>query len=100
MALHIATRLEEKLAGVIALSCYLPLAREFASERTAANMTTPFYIAHGLQDPVVPYGLGEETRRILEGTGFRVEWHSYPMPHSLCEQEVADIRKFLRHIAA
>jgi len=98
MALHIATRHPEKFAGVIALSCYLPLAREFATDRSAANFTTPIYMAHGTQDPVVPFALGDESRRILEGTGYRVEWHAYPMPHSLCEQEVADIRAFLARL--
>jgi phospholipase/carboxylesterase len=100
MALHIATRRAEKFAGVIALSCYLPLAREFATDRDAANFTTPIYMAHGTQDPVVPFALGDESRRILEATGFRVEWHSYPMPHSLCEQEVADIRAYLGQVLA
>ena len=98
MALHIATRCTEKFAGVIALSCYLPLAREFATERSAANFTTPIYMAHGTQDPVVPIVLGEESRKILEATGYRVEWHAYPMPHSLCEQEVADIREYLGRV--
>ena len=73
MALHLATRLEERLAGVIALSCYLPLAKQFATERATANLATPFFMAHGTQDPVVPFGLGEESRRILEGTGYRVD---------------------------
>ncbi len=100
MALHIATRQPEKFAGVIALSCYLPLAREFATDRSAANFTTPIYMAHGTQDPVVPFALGDETRRILEATGFRVEWHAYPMPHSLCEEEVADIRAYLGQVLA
>ena len=99
MALHVATRAAEKFAGVIALSCYLPLAREFATERGNANLTTPIYMAHGTQDPVVPFQLGEDSKRVLEGTGYKVEWHAYPMPHSLCEQEVADIRAFLRKIA-
>ncbi len=98
MALHIATRHPEKFAGIIALSCYLPLAREFATDRSAANFTTPIYMAHGVQDPVVPLALGDESRRILEGTGYRVEWHSYPMPHSLCEQEVADLRAYLGRV--
>ena len=52
-------------------------------------------MAHGTQDPVVPFPLGDESRRILEATGYRVQWHAYPMPHSLCEPEVAEIRKFL-----
>lgn len=98
MALHVATRHPDTLAGVIALSCYLPLTREFAAERTAASLSTPMFMAHGTQDPVVPHGLGEESRRILEGTGYRVEWHGYPMPHSVCEPEIADIRDFLGRI--
>jgi phospholipase/carboxylesterase len=99
MALHIATRLPEKLAGVIALSCYLPMAREFATARHAANQATPFFMAHGSQDPVVPYSLGDESRQLLQTAGYSVEWHSYPMPHGLCEPEVADLRAFLRKIA-
>ena len=98
MALHIATRFPEKLAGVIALSCYLPLARQFATERTAANLATPMFLAHGTQDPVVPFTLGDETRKILEGTGYRPEWHAYPMPHALCAEEVVDLRNFLRKL--
>lgn len=98
MALHLATRHPEKFAGVIALSCYLPLARHFATDRANANLATPIFMAHGVQDPVVPVSLGDDARRILEGTGYRVEWHTYPMPHSLCEAEVADIRAFLRRI--
>jgi phospholipase/carboxylesterase len=99
LALHTATRYSDRLAGVIALSCYLPLAKAFAIERTAANLATPIFMAHGTQDPVVPFVLGDESRRMLEATGYRVEWHSYPMPHSLCEPEVADIRGFLAKLA-
>jgi phospholipase/carboxylesterase len=95
MALHLATRFPEKLAGVIALSCYLPLAKEFASERSSANLATPIFMAHGSQDPVVPFALGDESRRVLEGTGFRVGWHVYPMPHALCAEEVADLKSWL-----
>jgi phospholipase/carboxylesterase len=95
MALHLATRFPEKLAGVIALSCYLPLARQFATDRSSANLATPIFMAHGSQDPVVPFSLGDESRRVLEGTGYRVEWHVYPMPHALCAQEVADLKTWL-----
>ncbi|HUQ09973.1 MAG TPA: dienelactone hydrolase family protein [Steroidobacteraceae bacterium] len=98
MALHIATRATEKFAGVIALSCYLPFARQFATERGNANLATPFYMAHGTQDPVVPFQLGEDSKRVLEGTGYKVEWHAYAMPHSLCQEEVADLRAFLKRI--
>ena len=98
MALHIATRHPEKFAGVIALSCYLPLAKELATTRSAANQATPVFMAHGIQDPVVPYELGEESRQLLQAAGYPVEWHSYPMPHALCEPEVTDIRAFLNRI--
>jgi phospholipase/carboxylesterase len=98
MALHVATRSEEKFAGVIALSCYLTLAQQFATERSSANLATPLFMAHGQQDPVVPFALGEDSKRVLEGTGYKVEWHAYPMPHSLCEAEVADLRAFLKRI--
>jgi phospholipase/carboxylesterase len=98
MALHIATRHPDRLAGVIALSCYLPLARQFATERTAANLATPLFLAHGTQDPVVPFALGDETRKILEGTGYRPEWHAYSMPHALSAEEVVDLRNFLKKI--
>jgi phospholipase/carboxylesterase len=98
MALHLATRHPDTFAGVIALSCYLPLSGELAKSRNAANQATPIFMAHGTQDPVVPYLLGDESRQLLESAGFRVEWHGYPMPHGLCEQEVADLRAFLRRI--
>jgi phospholipase/carboxylesterase len=98
MALHTALRHPDPLAGVIALSCYLPLAREFATVRHAANAATPIFMAHGSQDPVVPFGLGDESRRALQSAGYAVEWHAYPMPHSLCADEVNDIRAFLGKI--
>jgi phospholipase/carboxylesterase len=98
MALHIATRFAEKLAGVIALSCYLPLSRELETKRHAANQSTPIFMAHGTQDPVVPYPLGDESHRLLKAAGYPVEWHAYPMPHSLCQPEVADIRAWLARI--
>ena len=100
MALHIATRYTEKLAGVIALSCYLPQSREFATAKTPANQKTPIFMAHGTQDPVVPYPLGDESRQLLQTAGYPVEWHAYPMPHSLCEPEVADIRAWLQRVTA
>jgi phospholipase/carboxylesterase len=100
MALHLATRSSEKYAGVIALSCYLPLSRELAAKKQAANDLTPFFLAHGVQDPVVPYLLGDESRAELEKAGYRVQWRSYPMPHAVCEPEVADIRAFLKQLVS
>ena len=96
MALHLGTRHPEALAGIIALSCYLPLSRELEKERAAANQATPIFMAHGVQDPVMPYALGDESRRLLVASGYSVEWRSYPMPHSVCETEVIDIGAFLK----
>ena len=100
MALHLATRHPEKFAGVIALSCYLPLARELAEARNPANQSTPIFMAHGTQDPVVPYPLGDHSRHVLEAAGYSVEWHAYPMPHAVCEPEVADLRAWLKRVCA
>jgi phospholipase/carboxylesterase len=100
MALHIGTRYPEKLAGVIALSCYLPRSSELAAARAEANQATPIFMAHGTQDPVVPFPLGEESRGLLASAGYTVEWHAYPMPHSLCEPEVADMRAWLKRVCA
>ena len=100
MALHLATRHPDEFAGVIALSCYLPLAKDFARSRNTANQTTPVFMAHGTQDPVVPYMLGDESRQLLESGGYAVEWHAYPMPHSLCQEEVADLKTWLRKVLA
>ena len=96
MALYIGTRHPEKLAGVIALSSYLPRSAELATARSVANQATSIFMAHGTQDPVVPYPLGDESRRLLESAGYPVEWHAYTMPHALCEPEVADLRGWLR----
>ncbi len=98
MALHLAVRHPDTFAGVIALSTYLPLSRELNGSRAGSNQATPIFMAHGIQDPVVPYGLGEESRQLLERAGYRIEWHSYPMAHSLCEPEVADLRAWLNRV--
>lgn len=98
MAIYSGTRYPEKLAGIMALSCYMLLDTRFAAERLPANQSTPIFLAHGTQDPVVNPLLGEETRRLLESEGHSVEWRTYPMPHSVCPQEVADIAAWLRRI--
>jgi len=100
MALHLATGHPDKFAGVIALSCYLPLAQELTKSRNGANLRTPIFMAHGTQDPVVPYTMGEDSRQLLSRAGYKVEWHGYPMPHGLCEPEVADLRAWLRRTLA
>ncbi len=98
MALHTALRLPHPIAGVMALSGYLPLADRFAAERHTANTNTPIYMAHGTQDPVVILKRGEDSRDALTSLGHKVQWHTYPMPHSVYPREVADIAAFLRQV--
>jgi phospholipase/carboxylesterase len=100
MALHTGLRFPHTLAGIMALSGYLPLADQFAAERTAANAHTPIFMAHGSQDPVVVPARGEASRDLLVKMGHPVQWHSYPMPHSLHPREVADIAIFLKQVLA
>jgi phospholipase/carboxylesterase len=98
MALHTGLRFPQKLAGIIALSGYLPLADRFASERSAANIGTPIFMAHGSQDPVVVPARGEASRDLLTKLGYAVQWHTYPMPHSVHPREIADISVFLTDV--
>jgi phospholipase/carboxylesterase len=95
VSLYTAPRLEQKLAGVMALSCYLPRESTFNAERRPANDSTPIFMAHGQADGTVPMMLGMRSREFLEAHGYPVEWHEYPMPHAVCAEEVADIRQFL-----
>jgi phospholipase/carboxylesterase len=98
MAVFAGTRYPEKLAGIMGLSCYLPLEPQLMTERSTANQSTPVFLAHGRQDPVVPLMLGEHARQVLEAAGYTIEWHAYEMPHSLCPQEVSDIAAWLRRV--
>ena len=86
MALHIATRYPGKTRRRHR-AVLLSTAGAASSRPSApANQATPIFMAHGSQDPVVPYPLGDESRRVLEGSGYTVEWHAYPMPHALCAE--------------
>ncbi len=98
MAIFTGTRLPERLAGIIGLSCYLLLAASFEAERQRANQATPVFLAHGSFDPVVDARLGEQTRSLLEAAAYPVEWHSYPMPHAVCAEEIAAIAAFLQRV--
>jgi phospholipase/carboxylesterase len=98
MALHTGLRLPQRLAGIMALSGYLPLADRLAAERHAANAHTPVFMAHGTQDPVVVIARGEASRDALVALGQPVQWHSYPMPHSVHPLEIADISAFLAQV--
>lgn len=95
MALFTALRFPERLGGVVALSCYLPLAGTLAAEAHPANAAVALFMAHGTMDPIVPKALGEGARDLLLSRGYDVEWHAYPMPHSVCAPEVDDLRAWL-----
>lgn len=86
----------ESLAGVIALSTYIPTPMLLEAEATAANRAVPIFVAHGSEDDVVSPGLGIRARDFLIRHGYGVEWHEYPMPHSICPEEVQDIGHWLR----
>ncbi len=95
IALHTALREPRSLAGVLALSTYLPLGDSLAAERSAASAGVPIFMAHGSGDPLLPLALGEGSRRTLEGLGYSVDWHVYPMQHSVCAEEIAAIATWL-----
>lgn len=98
IALATGLSFPEKLAGMIALSGYLPQAGELLMTASAANRTTPIFVGHGTEDPIVPYALGESTSNVLTSAGYPVAWHSYPMPHSVSPDEIEDIGKWIRRI--
>ncbi|WP_243048410.1 alpha/beta hydrolase [Dyella sp. RRB7] len=95
IALAAGLRHAEQIAGVIALSTYLPLHESFAAERSAANAATPIFWGHGTADPIVPLTRGVASRDLLQSLGYPVAWHTYPMPHSVCSEEVADLRQWM-----
>jgi len=98
MALQAGLRHPERLAGILALSTYLPLPDTLAQEASAANRDLPIFMAHGTQDPVIPLSWAKRSRDFLMGLGYAVEWHEYLMPHSVCAEEIADIGRWLRRI--
>jgi phospholipase/carboxylesterase len=95
IALHTALRDPRTLAGVLALSTYLPLNSTLASERNAANASVPIFMAHGTSDSVLPLALAESSRRVLEALGYAVDWHSYAMAHTVCLEEIGAIAAWL-----
>jgi phospholipase/carboxylesterase len=98
VCLYTAPRYPQRLAGVMALSCYLPFASRLAAERVSANDAAPLFMAHGLADAVIPVGLGMRSRDLLRIAGYQVEWHEYPMAHAVCPPEIAAIRAFLLRV--
>jgi phospholipase/carboxylesterase len=96
IALQAGLRHAEALAGILALSTYLPLAESLDREAAGANERVPVFMAHGTQDPVIPLALAQSSRATLQARGLAPEWHDYPMPHSVCAEEVGHISAWLR----
>jgi phospholipase/carboxylesterase len=95
IAFQTGLRHPERLGGIMALSTYLPLAGTVEAEREAANRGLPVFMAHGSSDPMISIGRAQQSRKMLEALGYPVEWHEYPMPHSVCPQEIGDISAWL-----
>ena len=98
IALQTGLRHPRRLAGVMALSCYLPLAESLPREAAAANRTTPIFMAHGIYDPLIPIVAAAGSMTLLTGIGYAVEWRQYPMPHSVCPEEIQDMAGWLRRV--
>lgn len=100
IALQTALRYRDRLAGVLALSTYLPLAHTVAQERSAANLGMPVFMAHGTEDGVIPLHAAVSARDTLSALGYTVEWHEYVMAHTVCSEEIDDMARFLARILA
>jgi phospholipase/carboxylesterase len=98
MALHAGLRHPEHLAGIMALSCSLPLAETVAAEASPANRDVPIFMAHGTADTLVPLARGARARDLLGHLGYRVDWREYPMAHAVCPDEIADVSQWLRAV--
>ncbi len=98
IALHAGLRSKQQLGGVMGLSTYLPIQSVLGDEVVASSM--PIFMAHGSLDPVLPMQLGRESADLLLANDFNVEWHDYPMAHSVCAEEIDDIRTWLLSIYA
>jgi phospholipase/carboxylesterase len=95
MSLYTGLRYPKKLGGMIALSTYLPILDSLEKERTLINQDIPIYMAHGMFDPIVPFAMGQNSKEYLQNLGYKIEWHSYSMPHTVISDEIKDIGHFL-----
>jgi phospholipase/carboxylesterase len=100
MTLMTGLRYRERLAGLVGLSGYLPLAAATDAERHDANRDVPIFLAHGTGDPVIPIARGRQSRDALVAMGHAVEWHEYAMPHSVCAAEIVDLNRWLLRVLA
>jgi phospholipase/carboxylesterase len=98
MALLTGLRHRDKLAGIVGLSGYLPLADKTAAERSAVNQDTPIFLAHGRFDPMIALPRAVASRDALIALGYDVRWHEYPMEHSVCLAEIEHLQRFLLQV--
>src|SRR3990167_8764281 len=95
MSLYTGLRYPEPLAGILALSCYLPLPHHFSPKQHSANAKVPILMAHGIYDPLLPIQLAEQTYQYLKNLKYPIGWHQYPMEHQVCTDEIRDITRWL-----
>ena len=95
IALQTGLRHPERIAGIMALSTYLPIADKLPAEASALNRDVPIFMAHGTQDPVIVLERAVQSRNILASLGYAPQWHEYAMPHSVCAEEIGDIGAWL-----
>ncbi|NRR32231.1 alpha/beta hydrolase [Oxalobacteraceae bacterium] len=100
MTLQTGLRYPGKLAGLMCLSGYVPIADKAIAEHSKASLATPVFMVHGRMDPVIPVARAEQSRDLLKQLGYSVEWHEYPMQHSVCQEEVAHISAWLKRVLA
>jgi phospholipase/carboxylesterase len=100
IALQTGLRHGERLAGIMALSTYVPLAVKLAAEASPANRATPIFMAHGTSDPMIAFVRAQASRDLLRQQGYAVEWHEYRMQHAVCPQEIVDIGAWLARVLA
>jgi len=95
IALHTGLRHPERIAGIMALSTYVPVEEKLSAEASTANRDVPIFMGHGSDDPIIPLVRAEQSRNLLKSLGYPAEWHKYAMPHSVCPEELADIGTWL-----
>jgi phospholipase/carboxylesterase len=100
IALHVGLRYPDRLAGILALSCYLPLASTLDTELSPANRDVPIFWAHGVHDPMLPLAMAEQGREQVTALGYQIDWHQYPIPHSVSAEEIADVARWLERVLA
>lgn len=98
IALHTGLRFEKGLAGILALSCYLPSVKTLKTERSDANRKIPIMMAHGTADPVISMSRAISTREDLSVLGYQIRWHEYPMQHAVCAEEIDAIRSWMLEV--